>query len=115
LGEIGADATSLRRLVARLKRRRGQLHFCYEADPTEYGLYRQLIEFGHRCTVVAPSSPPGEPFKLDPARVLFALHETHFTSPPDWRLQLVQDPHIWFNWVTAAIHAALEPVAPLVN
>jgi hypothetical protein len=43
--------------------------------------------------------------------VLFVLHETHFTSPLGHNLQLIQDPHTWFNWVTAAIHAALEPVA----
>jgi transposase len=58
LGEIGADATSLCRLVGRLERRHRQLHFCYEAGPTGYGLYRQLTELGHRCTVVAPSMIP---------------------------------------------------------
>jgi len=35
--------------------------------------------------------------------------------PPDWHLQLVHDPHEWFNETMAAIHAALEPVVPLVN
>ena len=59
LGEIGADAESVRRLVAKLEKRHGsRLHFCYEAGPTGYGLYRQLIELGHKCDVVAPSLIP---------------------------------------------------------
>ena len=42
IGEIGADATSVRRLVGRLEKRtrHARLHFCYEASPTGYGLYR---------------------------------------------------------------------------
>ena len=59
LGEIGADTGSVRRLAARLEKRHGGgLHFCYEAGPTGYGLYRQLTGLGHRCTVVAPSMIP---------------------------------------------------------
>jgi transposase len=58
LGEIDADPASVRRLVARLEKRHARLHFCYEAGPTGYGLYRQLSEMGHRCTVVAPSMIP---------------------------------------------------------
>ena len=34
------------------------LHFCYEAGPTGYGLYRQIVTLGHRCDVVAPSLIP---------------------------------------------------------
>ena len=36
-------------------------------------------------------------------------------SPPDWRLQLVEDPHTWYNEVVAAIHEALEPVERGIN
>jgi transposase len=61
IGEIGADAESVRRLVAKLEKRRSRLHFCYEAGPTGYGLYRQLATLGHRCTVVAPSLIPRKP------------------------------------------------------
>jgi transposase len=61
LGEIGADPTSVRRLVSRLEKRHARLHFCYEAGPTGYGLYRQLTGIGHRCTVVAPSMIPRRP------------------------------------------------------
>jgi transposase len=61
IGEIGADVDSVRRLVGKLEKRHGRLHFCYEAGPTGYGLYRQLTTLGHRCTVVAPSLIPRKP------------------------------------------------------
>lgn len=48
IGEIAADQDSVRRLVTRLGKKHGRLHFCYEAGPTGYGLYRQLIQLGHR-------------------------------------------------------------------
>jgi transposase len=60
-GEIDADPTAVRRMVARLEKRHGRLHFCYEAGPTGYGLYRQLTALGHQCTVVAPSLIPRKP------------------------------------------------------
>src|SRR5689334_8212197 len=61
LGEIGSDPAYGRRLVARLENRHERLHFCYEAGPTGYGLYRQLTALGHQCTVVAPSLIPRKP------------------------------------------------------
>lgn len=60
-GEIDADPAAVRRLVERLAKRHGRLHFCYEAGPTGYGLYRQLTAMGHQCTVVAPSLIPRKP------------------------------------------------------
>jgi transposase len=51
----------VRRLVARLEKKHGALHFCYEAGPTGYGLHRQLIQLGHQCSVVAPSMIPRKP------------------------------------------------------
>lgn len=48
-------------------------------------------------------------FKLDPERALFVLHERGFYRPPDWRLQLIHDPQVWFSATLAAIHQALEP------
>jgi hypothetical protein len=65
----------------------------------------------YRCDEVEP----GGVFKLDPASVLFVLHEQGFYSPPDWHLELIEDPRGWFNETVAAIHLALEPVAPWVN
>jgi transposase len=38
-----------------------KLQFCYEAGPTGYELYRQIIEAGHACAVVAPSLIPKRP------------------------------------------------------
>jgi transposase len=61
LGEIGTDPESVRRLATKLATRHGQLHFCYEAGPTGYGLYRQLTKLGHQCSVVAPSLIPRKP------------------------------------------------------
>lgn len=61
LGEIDADKESVRRLAARLAKRHGELHFCYEAGPTGYGLYRQLTQLGHLCSVIAPSLTPRKP------------------------------------------------------
>ena len=46
-GEIDANTESVRRLAAKLAKRHGKLHFCYEAGPTGYGLYRQLTQLGH--------------------------------------------------------------------
>jgi len=68
------------------------------------------------CAVSASAAPPQATFPLwahttnvtptdftlDPARVLFVLHETHFASPPDWHLQLIEDPRGWFNEMRAA-------------
>ncbi|TIW59378.1 MAG: transposase, partial [Mesorhizobium sp.] len=47
--------------MRRLEKKHSRLYSCYEAGPTGYGLYRQLIELGHRCDVVAPSLIPKRP------------------------------------------------------
>jgi transposase len=57
--------------VAKLIRQLGpveQLRCCYEAGPTGYGLYRQLVRLGVDCIVVAPSLIPvkvGDQVKTD--------------------------------------------------
>lgn len=61
LGEIENTPAAIDRLVAKLARRHGELHFCYEAGPTGYGLYRQIRALGHACTVAAPSLIPKKP------------------------------------------------------
>jgi transposase len=46
----------------------GKLHFCDEAGPNGYGLYRQIQALGHACLVVAPaliSKWPGERVKTN--------------------------------------------------
>jgi transposase len=61
LGEIDTSPEAVRKLVTRLAAKHGRLHVCYEAGPTGYGLYRQVVALGHACTVVAPSLVPRKP------------------------------------------------------
>jgi transposase len=58
LGEIDNSPDAVSKLVAKLSRQYERLHFCYEAGPTGYGLYRQLTDLGHVCDVVAPTMIP---------------------------------------------------------
>src|SRR6478752_10015199 len=57
-GDISSEPVSVASMVKKLSKGGAQLRFCYEAGPTGYGLYRQLIELGHECVVVAPSLVP---------------------------------------------------------
>ena len=57
-GDIDASPASIAALATKLAKRGAQLHFCYEAGPTGYDLYRQIIALGHDCAVVAPSLIP---------------------------------------------------------
>ena len=61
LGDVASSPARVERLTRKLAARYDQLHFCYEAGPTGYGLYRQIRELGHDCTVVAPSLIPKKP------------------------------------------------------
>ncbi len=61
LGEIANTREALRRLASKLLKRHGSLRFCYEAGPCGYGIYRQLTDMGHECTLVAPSLTPARP------------------------------------------------------
>ena len=58
VGEIANSPDAIKKLVTRLSRQYEQLHFCYEAGPTGYGLHRQLSDLGYVCDVVAPSMIP---------------------------------------------------------
>src|SRR5580704_14518202 len=60
-GDICAERSSVASMVSKLAKRGAKLHFCYEAGPTGYDLYRQIISLGHECTVVAPSLVPKRP------------------------------------------------------
>jgi transposase len=57
-GDISSEPVWVAAMVKKLSKGGAKLHFCYEAGPTGYGLYRQLIELGHDCVVVAPSLIP---------------------------------------------------------
>ena len=77
-GTIPHRADHVRRLAEKLGVGH-RLHFCYEAGPCGYGLYRQLVELGHDCLVVAPSLIPvktGDRVKTDrrDAVMLAKLH-----------------------------------------
>jgi transposase len=58
MGEFDATPESMTRLIRKLAAKHGKLHVCYEAGPTGYGLYRQILALGHECIVVAPSLIP---------------------------------------------------------
>jgi hypothetical protein len=59
-GTIPNTPEAIRRLVDRL-RSGGDLHFCYEAGGCGYGIYRQLLQLGTSCMVIAPSMMPKKP------------------------------------------------------
>ena len=67
LGTIPNRAESVRKLVDKLGGAKG-LKCCYEAGPTGYVLYWQLVKLGVECEVVAPTLVPmkaGERVKTD--------------------------------------------------
>jgi len=61
LGELDAGEESMRRLVKRVAAKHERAHYCYEAGPTGYGLYRLITMLGFPCTVAAPSLIPRKP------------------------------------------------------
>lgn len=60
-GEVDASDGSMRRIIQRIAAKFDHVHFCYEAGPTGYGLYRLIQSLGHKCMVVAPSLIPRKP------------------------------------------------------
>jgi transposase len=69
-GQIAHTHKAVNKLIKRLNEEFSAqlLLFCYEAGPTGYHLYRQLVTSGHDCQVVAPSQiphKPGERIKTD--------------------------------------------------
>jgi transposase len=80
IGQIANNPLAVRKLANKLATRAQRLCFCYEAGPCGYGVYRQLLELGHECMVVAPSlipRKPGERVKTDrrDALMLARLHK----------------------------------------
>ena len=80
-GEIKNQRKSLLRLIRSLSPHGEVVSFCYEAGPCGYGVYREIIETGHHCEVVAPSLIPrraGERVKTDrrDALMLARLHRS---------------------------------------
>ena len=60
-GTIASRPAAVAKLASKLAGQHGRLCFCYEAGPTGYGLYRQIVAQGHECQVVAPSMVPVRP------------------------------------------------------
>src|SRR5271165_1113018 len=60
VGEIETTPSAVERLVKKMERKGRQLHFCYAAGPTGYGLHRQIVAWAI-CDVVAPSLLPRRP------------------------------------------------------
>lgn len=60
MGAIPNRVASIRRLVGKLGAR-DKLRACYEAGPTGYTLYWQLMECGVACEVIAPTLVPVKP------------------------------------------------------
>jgi transposase len=58
LGDVENSSLPIERTMKRLAARYDQLHVCFEAGPTGYGLYRQVEALGHDCMVVAPALIP---------------------------------------------------------
>ena len=79
--------------------RRTNLHVCYEAGPTRYGLKRQLEKAGVSCVVVAPSLIPrkfGDRVKTDKrdaAKLAHYLRSGDLTSVrvPDESTEALRD------------------------
>jgi len=58
LGEVENRPATIERTIKKLGKRYNRLHVCFEAGPTGYGLYRQVRDLGHDCTVIAPALIP---------------------------------------------------------
>ena len=61
VGEVDASEECMRRTLKRIAVKYDRVHFCYEAGPTGYGLYRLITSLGFSCMVVAPSLIPRKP------------------------------------------------------
>lgn len=57
-GEIAATEKAVAQMLRELSPDGEVLAVCYEAGPTGYGVYRQITQTGHVCTVVAPGLTP---------------------------------------------------------
>lgn len=66
LGIIANEPTAVRKLVQKLGKK--NLRACYEAGPTGFAMYWQLVELGVECDVIAPTLIPkkaGDRIKTD--------------------------------------------------
>lgn len=85
IGMFSYSVASIRKLMKKLGKPE-ELHVCYEAGPTGYGLYRLLKSMDIECVVVAPSlipNKPGNRIKTDKrdALNLASLHRAGELTP----------------------------------
>jgi transposase len=98
-GEIPNNAGAIRKLVKKVVSNGERVSFCYEAGPCGYDVYRQLIELGQKCDVVAPSLIPkksGDRVKTDrrDAIALTRLYRAGELTPvwvPDKEQEAIRD------------------------
>ena len=65
---IANTATALSKLLKDVSPNGEVVSYCYEAGPCGYGIYRQISDSMHDCSVVAPSlipTKPGDRVKTD--------------------------------------------------
>lgn len=99
VGALPATPEAIKKLVKQLKKEGAKLSFCYEAGPCGYVIYRQLLELGEECHVVAPSlipRKPGDRVKTDrrDSLALARLHragELTFVWVPDGAQEGLRD------------------------
>ncbi|MFQ5938036.1 MAG: IS110 family transposase [Acidiferrobacterales bacterium] len=98
-GEVANTPAAIDKLIKRLSPDGEVLPFCYEAGPCGYGLYRQITQSGHDCSVVAPSlipRRPGDRIKTDrrDSGALARLHRAGELTPvwvPDEAQEAMRD------------------------
>ena len=97
-GTVPNKPAAVERLVKRLGERHGRVECAYEAGPTGYGLYRQLVAMGISCKVVAPSrtpKKPGDRIKNDRRDALTLA-------------RLLRAGELTFVWVPDEVHEAMR-------
>jgi len=98
-GEISNNVEAIRKMVKKVVSNGEKASFCYEVGPCGYDVYRQLIELGQRCDVVAPSLIPkksGDRVKTDrrDATSLSRLYRAGELTPvwvPDKEQEAIRD------------------------
>ncbi len=98
-GEIANTPTALSKLLKDVSPNGEVASYCYEAGPCGYGIYRQISDSGHDCSVVAPSlipTKPGDRVKTDrrDSENLARLHRAGELTPvwvPDQEQEAIRD------------------------
>jgi len=116
-GDIDARPAVVGSVVKKLAKPGVKLHFCYEAGPTGYELYRQIVALGHQCVLVAPSLIPkrrGDRVKTNRggALSLAKLHRAGELTAPIAYGAIADHSNQTFGVLAAAATAAL--IIPMV-